>query len=534
MAKLIVMGPEGTRKEYSLRAINTLGRHPDQHVQILDRVVSKEHALVTFADEGYWLQDMGSRNGTFVNGSQIRGRTRLQDGDAVTLGSHRVIYVEGKRAEKVDAALSHVTINPVVPAAAAVQQSAIRSRLQMAEQDEKFLPEMKIQDTNQLRSDYEKLRISFELNQAIGRELDMDVLLDKILEKAFEFTTADRGVILLMNEEGQPEPQALKSRDGKTEKLELSSSILNEVITHRQAVLSSDATMDSRFGGSHSIILQGIRSTMCVPLVSADELLGVIHLDSRIATGVFTEKDLQVVKVFAEQAALKLANAKLAMRAEREAVARNNLSRLLSPNLVEEVVKGTIAMEKGGRLRQATVLFSDIRGFTAMSERLDAQTMVSMLNEYFEIMVDIIFQYDGTLDKFVGDEIMAIWGAPVSLEDHAERSIRAALEMMKALDGFNRFRVANGVDPIYVGCGINAGQLVAGYMGSTRTMSYTVIGDTVNVAARLCSHAKAGEILISDPILEILGGKLQVEKRESASLKGKSASVPIYRVTGIY
>lgn len=529
MAKLIVISPDGAEREMPLRAINTIGRHPDQHVQILDRVVSKEHALITYTDGTYWLQDMGSRNGTYVNGIQIKGRTPLRDSDTITLGSTRVVYVEADRAKTVQQAVNQVTIHP-----STIKESAIRTRVQAETRDGgEFMPESQISDDAALRADYEKLRVAFKLNLAIGTELDIEILLDRILEKAFEFTNADRGAILLMNEQGVPEPRAVHHRRGGTgdEQLELSQTILSEVINHHHAVLSSDATMDSRFGGSHSIILQGIRSTMCVPLLFKGELLGMIHLDTRIATGVFTEKDLQVLTVFANQAAVQLANARLAKRAEDEAIARNNLSRLLSPNLVDEVVKGTIAMEKGGVLREATVLFTDIRGFTAMSERLEPQSMVSMLNEYFEIMVDIIFQYEGTLDKFVGDEIMAVWGAPVHQTDHAERAVRAAIDMVKALERFNKFRVANGEDPIHVGTGINCGRLVAGYMGSTRTLSYTVIGDTVNTAARLCSHARAGEILVSDPVLDAIGReRLVFEERPDATMKGKSRPVPIYGV----
>ena len=190
-------------------------------------------------------------------------------------------------------------------------------------------------------------------------------------------------------------------------------------------------------------------------------------------------------------------------------------------------------MEKGGVLREATVLFSDIRGFTAMSERLDPQSIVSMLNEYFEIMVDIVFENEGTLDKFVGDELMAVWGAPVGQADHASRAVRAALQMTEALVKFNRFRVANGEHPIHVGIGINCGELIAGYMGSTRTLSYTVIGDTVNTAARLCSHAQAGEIMVTEPIIGALGDRLLTEERSEAIMKGKARPVPVYRVLAL-
>ena len=528
MAKLIAMTPEAPPVEHELRAFNTIGRHPDQHVQILDRVVSKEHALVTFANNAYWLQDMGSRNGTFINGTRITGKTRLRDRETITLGSTQLQFIETGAGPGETSSVELVTIHP-----GQVSQSAIRSRVDAGrEAERKFLPASQVPDIVALGNDYEKLRISFELNQTIGSELDLDALLHKILDNAFKITTADRGVILLINDDNVPEPRATKVRQGNPSRAqyELSQTILNEVITKHHAVLSSDATVDSRFGGAHSIMMQSIRSTMCVPLMFQNELLGMIHLDSQIATGVFTEKDLQILAVFAHQAAVQVANARLAKRAESEAVARHNLSRLLSPNLVEEVVAGRIAMDKGGELRDVTVLYTDIRGFTAMSERLSPQDVVSMLNEYFEIMVEIVFRHEGTLDKFLGDAIMAIWGAPVAQPDHAERAIRATLEMMKALDGFNRFREANGDKAILVGCGLNTGEAVAGHVGSTRTLSYTVIGDTVNTASRLCSHAGPGEILVSDPIIDRLGDRLTCETRSSASLKGKARPVSIFRV----
>jgi adenylate cyclase len=351
-----------------------------------------------------------------------------------------------------------------------------------------------------------------------------------VLVKAFEFTRADRGVILLFNDQGGLEPRCYQNRHGDDETVELSETIISEVMQKRNAVLSSDAMVDSRFGGAHSIIMQGIRSTMCVPLMVAQEILGMIHLDTKIATGVFQEKDLQVLTVFAQQAAVRIANVRLAKRAEDEAVVRTNLSRLLSPNLVDEVVRGNVAVEKGGVLRRASVLFIDIRGFTGMSERLAPQDMVTMLNEYFEIMVEIVFKYEGTLDKFIGDEIMAVWGAPVEQEDDAERAVRAALDMIRELNRFNTFRLANGEQAIRVGCGINCGDIVAGYMGSSRTLSYTVIGDVVNTAARLCSHAQAGQILISDAVATRLADRFQLEPLPDATLKGKSRPVKVLQV----
>ena len=179
-------------------------------------------------------------------------------------------------------------------------------------------------------------------------------------------------------------------------------------------MLSSDATMDSRFSGAHSVIMQGIRSTMTVPLLHHDELLGIMHLDSMIATNAFAEKDLQIFAGIASQAAVAIHNSHLARKIEHEAKTRAQFQRLLSPNLVDQVVQGKLQLEKGGALSEVTMLFSDIRGFTSMSESRAPQEIVRMLNEYFELMVDVLFKYEGTLDKFVGDEIIALFGAPVA------------------------------------------------------------------------------------------------------------------------
>ena len=202
-------------------------------------------------------------------------------------------------------------------------------------------------------------------------------------------------------------------------------------------------------------------------------------------------------------------------------MARTQLSRLLSPNLVEEVVKGRAEVNLGGKLMDATVMFADIRGFTRLSEKLPPEMLMATLNQYFEIMVEVIFKYDGTLDKFIGDEIMAVWGAPIPQEDHGERAVRAANEIRARLEVFNQQREAAGETALQIGIGINSGQMVAGYSGASQTLSYTVLGDAVNVASRLCSHAKPKEVLISDALHERALKEFEIEVREPVT-KGKS------------
>src|SRR6478736_654779 len=496
MAKLILTSGEH-RQEFELAAINTIGRHPDNSIQILDRIISKEHAqIIRGGDNRFLLRDLGSLNGTYVSGQRVSEHV-LKHGDELVLGSTHLTYVEQTDAEE---SLNRVTIAP------SALESIVRHKVD-AQASRDFLPEKQLSDVEQLRRDYEKLRIGHELGRAIVGILDLDELLPRILDKSFELLPADRGVILLYDDQHKLVPRYVKHKSGKSdEQIVLSKSILSEVEQNKRAVLSSDATMDSRFSGAHSIIMQGIRSTMCVPLLHADELLGIMHLDSQIATNAFTEKDLQIFTSIANQAAIAIMNARLAKNIERETQTRAQFQRLLSPNLVEQLVKGDLKLEKGGQQREVTILISDIRGFTAMSETKPPAEIVAMLNEYFEVMVDVLFRMNGTLDKYVGDEIMALFGAPVAMPDAPLAAVRCALEMSKALREFNRTRLAENQEPIKIGIGINTGRVITGAIGSSRTLQYTAIGDPVNTASRLCSVAKAGEIILSENSMRLVGG----------------------------
>jgi adenylate cyclase len=527
MAKLSYVDSRGKVHDCELSALTTVGRHPGQRFQVLDRVVSKAHALVERQPDGHYaVRDNGSRNGTYVNSQIIETQHTLQNGDRITVGSTDIIYHEDP---KTDPLAGKVTIH------ADSIETHIRSRVAQNSTD-RFLPESQIHDEQLLRRDYEKLRISHTLNQSIGLEMDLEVLLDKILDKAFEIFPADRGVILLqMDDVDHLVPMVVKSRDQKAnvDNVRISKMILKEVTTSKQAILSSDAMMDSRFAGSHSIILEQIRSTMSVPLLHEQQVLGVIHLDSKIASNAFTEKDLEILTGFARQAAVMIEHHRLLLKMEEQIVMREKFNRLLSPQLVDEVVSGRLEIEQGGEVRRATVMFADIRGFTTISEQLEPKQLVNLLNEYFEHMVDVIFKYAGTLDKFVGDEVMAIWGAPISKHDDAERAVRCAVEMQEVLAAFNQSQNHRGGPALDIGIGLNTGELVAGYIGSSKSMSYTVIGDPVNTASRCCDLAGPGQIMIGENSFREAGYLLRAERLPPTKLKGKTDHVDIYNVLGL-
>ena len=521
MPKIIVIS-NNEEKDHELGPVSTIGRHPDNSIQLLDRIVSKEHAQIIRQPDGrYLFRDLGSLNGSFFKDERVSDHL-LSEGDEIVMGAVRLVY-RGKVAAPAPA--QQVTIENST-------ETMIRQTIKAQREDQDFLPEARITDLDVLRRDYERLRMAHELGVSIGLEVNLDVLLDKIITKSFDLLTADRGVILLL-ENGVPTPRIARTRDGRTEQIALSSSILNEVITNKIAVLSSDASMDSRFSGAHSIIIQGIRSTMTVPLLYKGELLGIMHLDSLITANAFGEKDLQIFSSIAGQAAVAISNTLLAKKIEHEASTRAQFQRLLSPNLVEQVVQGRLQLEKGGKLSEVTLLFSDIRGFTSMSENTSAQEVVRMLNEYFEIMVDVIFAHQGTLDKFVGDEVIALFGAPVALPNAELCAIECALEMMRVLKDWNRLRVTEGLDEVQIGIGINTGEVVTGAIGSSRALQYTAIGDAVNTAARLCSNAKAGQLLVSEGTYAKVMDRVAAIRLPPLKVKGKEKELNVYNVIGM-
>ena len=540
MARITIKSPGGNQTK-ALLPRNTLGRHPNNTHQVLDRVVSKEHCHIDLIEGAYVLRDLGSLNGTFLNGTKVN-RADLKDGDEIKVGSSTIIF-EATTSTAHDASTDNLpTLAPEGRLDELVSRVTYLPELSVGKiharvdalSPPSFLPEKRIGAEEALRGDYEKLRASYEVTRAIGVERDIDGLLNKILEVALRLLAADRGVVLLYDEQEMLQPRAVRTKrvQDAGEQVAISRTIVEAALADRAAVLSHDATADARFQSAESVIIQGIRSSMAVPLIHSDKVLGVLLLDSQLATHAFTEQDLHLLQTVASQAAVAIQNIVFTQQLEGEAITRERFQRLLSPAIAEQVIAGEVEVKKGGELRQATIFFSDIRDFTAMSESYAAQDIVAMLNEYFETMVEIIFKYEGTLDKLVGDEIMALFGAPVAHADDPVRAVQTALEMQQALKMFNQRRKSHGWPPAHVGIGINTGEVVAGYLGSSRALEYTVIGDAVNTGARLCSLATAGQILVSEFTAAHLQGRFHLEELPPAQVKGKTLPLRVFKVMG--
>jgi adenylate cyclase len=575
MAKLILATAEG-QQAIELRSTNSLGRHPNNTIQLLDKIVSKEHCTVEQRDGRFVLRDLGSLNGTYVNGERVRGETVLEHGDEIALGSTRARYDDGSDVaialppvgpgavqrggtapiahdpvansarpppEDDSVPLLQVPVQPP-PILGARSPSLGGTRVdvldavraigtQIAAQTKGFLPfDAHGHDPQLLRLDYERLRITWELTRDIGLERELDRLVDKILLALFKFTKADRGVILLRGDDGSLRPHAARRRDGSDAPIQISSTILNHVIRERASVLTHDASTDFAASKGKSMILNRISSAMVVPLLRENEkeVLGVLWLDSE-SLAQFQPKDLEVITSVAGQAAMFIENTILAKKVEQEIVLRDRFARLVAPNVAELMMSGKLEVKKGGQLIQELAVFnSDIRGFTHMSEGTSAELIIEMLNEYFELMVETLFKYEGTLDKFMGDGIMAFWGAPLAHRDDAVRAVQCALDQMEVLGRFNRQRIVDDKPPLAVGIGIHTGPGVVGYVGSSKALSYTIVGDTANTSARLCATALAGQIVVSEATLARLGGRFELEEIEPRSLKGKERALRRFNV----
>lgn len=577
MARLILATAEG-QQIVDLKPMNSIGRHPNNSIQLLDKIVSKEHCIVELRVDHFVLRDLGSLNGTLVNNERVQGEIRLKNGDEIVLGATRARFEEGaiqpnsnpfnpavpqvqsgyQRVQPSPISAAHSPLArsagdisfPVLPGAAGNQAptavapgsqgGAARVEVQAQERaigtqiaaiQKGFLPHEQIANNPvQLRDDYERLRMSHELSREIALERNLKKMLEKLLAWLFQTTRADRGVIFLKNDAGELVSMVSHRRDGSEVPITVSSTIMNHVIKERAAVLTHDAAMDFAAAKGRSLILSRISSAIVVPLVHNEAVLGILWLDSE-SLAVFQPKDLEMVAAVANQAAMFIQINILGKKIEEEIITRERFARLVSPNVAERIASGVLKIEKGGSLvKECTVFNSDIRGFTRMSEGTTAQNIVEMLNDYFELMVESIFQYEGTLDKFMGDGIMGMWGAPVQHPDDPIRCVRSAIDQMERLGRFNRQRVEQDQPPIAIGIGIHTGELVAGYVGSSKALSYTIIGDTVNTSARLCGIAEAGQIVISESTYNRLGNRFEVEELPPAKLKGKEHPLRIFNI----
>jgi len=502
-----------------------LGRGEACDLPVFDATISRRHAELTAGPEGVRVRDLDSSNGISINGERVASGL-LKPGDAVTFGRVDFWLETASDGTVVTRATPS---GPPPPDETIVREMAVAAGVIDVAEDAGS-SQLRVSGANREERLARKLALLLEVSQKLASEFDLDRLLNRIAEITFEVMNVDRVAILLDDGRTDLVPRVSRGRAGGGSTQPVPRSIVNKVREQRVAVLTHNAADDSRFQGQ-SIVVQQVRSAICSPLMaSPDELVGVLYVDNVTATNLFSDEDLQFLVAFSSIAATAIARSRSAERLRRDAMVRSNFERYFAPNIAAEIASSERLLAPGGERRMLTVLFSDIRGFTTLSETMSPESVAQLLSDYFSEMVDIIFEHGGTLDKFIGDAIMALWGAPVAHADDPARALAAAVKMQEAVAAMNARQGANGRPPLAIGIAINYGDVFAGNIGSPRRLEYTVLGDAVNIASRLCAQADAGDILVGDAFREVVGQAASFVAAPEMALRGRTAPVAVYRV----
>jgi adenylate cyclase len=490
-----------------------VGRGIDCAIRLEHDTISRQHAELRADAEGILLRDLGSSNGTRLNGVLIR-HSRAAATDRVSFGALEFRVARGEREPnpRADPALPAAEL----PAGVLLHALEVRSGAALA------------------RVQAERLGSLVEVARQLSGEIELDRLLPTIVDQAAGLLPADR-VALLLTEAGTGLLQlAHTSNRLGTARLEVPKSIVERAASERMPVVTESAVDDARFQ-SGSVLRHQVRAALAVPLL-ADEtrVLGVLYVDSLTRSTPFSESDAALCFAFAGLAAVSIAKAHFAEAARREAVTRANFERFFAPGVAARIAAERSGARPGGERRAVTVLYSDLRGFTGLAESLPPEAVAEQLSEYFAAMVELVFEHGGTLDKFIGDALLALWGAPLASADDADRALVTARAMQRTVQEQNRAWAAAGRPELGVGIGLHHGEAFAGTIGSPRRLEYTVIGDVVNVAARLCDLAAAGEIVLSQQVHERLTGDAagMPLRRDELTLKGRQDAVVAYRTGG--
>lgn len=515
----------------------TFGRAADNDVVLVAEEVSRHHAKLCQRDRKVVIVDLKSLNGTFVNHQRVVERV-LSDQDEVWLGGKCKVHyheiADFERERPLHDTRGSTLLNDV--ARIRSKMNEVGSHLTLlgtrvgAGQAAPTLEATPAELLDMSRA-YRRLEALYRASKLIASEFDLARRLAAVLDTVIEVLDAERGFVLLRHED--TDSLRVSVARGMGRELEAgapSMGVARRATTDGEPVLVNNAESSQEFGACESVIAQNIVSAMCVPMQIEDRIVGSIYVDTRKRGFVFDETDLELFASLASQSAMAVDNVRLHERmlaAERK---RANLGRFLSPAIVDKIIKEESTLILGGGKNVVTTLFCDIRGFTPMTERMGADQIVDLLNEHFTAMTEIVFNYKGTLDKYIGDEIMAVFGAPLVAEDDAERAVQAALAIQARNAELNAHRRREGRDEIQVGIGIDTGEVIAGYIGSPMRMEFTVVGDRVNTAHRLCDIAEGGQILIAAPTYERVKDLVKSRSIGAVTLKGKRIPVEAYEV----
>ena len=546
---------------YPLGERTVIGRAKDADVFLPDITISRNHCEIEQTEQGFVVRDMGSRLGIRVNNERVQSAV-LHPGDVLAIGKFALRYdvpgqsPSGSPPGEVDTNLATpeaVTRQPTpTPAQGRPQPPSPGSdrhgaTVAFSDHEATNLKMFDAADFNladqihtgasevAVRKLREHLQIVNGFSENIQTTLDTDSLLGQTLKALFGvFGKMDTGVVFLKDEDTSDlQPAAIRHRRAGAQDEGVSRTILRYVEEKRQSVLSLDAQHDERFQAAESVMLGAMRTHMCVPLICREEMVGAIYLLAAGVTAAFNEDDLRLLTALSSTVAVSLKNAQLAKSVEKEASLRAGLQRYISPDLAQMYLENRVDLSLGGDRREGICMFCDLVGFTTLSEELSAPRIAELLNRYFERMMEIIFRYGGSLNKFGGDSMLAVWGVLSAGTVHPREVVEAAFQMQNATFALNAELRKADLQSVGMTIGLNAGSFFAGNIGSQDRMEFTVIGDTINVAARIQALAHQGQVLASMDVLERLRDHLGMFTYGEVPIRGRAGRVPVASVRAL-
>ncbi|MCA1901062.1 MAG: FHA domain-containing protein [Candidatus Hydrogenedens sp.] len=517
-----------------------LGRSSDCDIVLSAGEISRHHAKIVVRDANYVLVDLKSLNGTYLNGQRITEHI-LKHMDEIWLGSQcRIIFRDDTQYGKTwkedtindtkEEIIHHV--EHIREQIEEVESTLFQINKEKEEDsqalDTAYTP---IVDIKKLGRAYRRLDVLYKATQIMGSAADLDTKLAQVLDLVIEVLSADRGFILLKDESGKSlVTKVARAMENGLEASSPSMGIAGKAAIDGEPVLMIDRLANPEFGNRESVIMRKITSAMCVPLKIENRILGSIYIDSIQKRAFFDDEDLELFFSLSNQIALAIENAQLNQKMIEEEKRRENFRRFLPDVIVEEILKAGSNIQLGGDKKRVTTMFCDIRGSSKLAENVSPQELVALLNEHFTAITEIVFAWHGTLDKYIGDEIMAVFGAPISTGDDAYAAVCAALNILKTNEELNVIRISEGKPAFQLGIGIETGDVIAGFIGSPKRMEYTVVGDRVNIAKRLCDMANPGSIVVGNETWLELKDRVRGVPIGTFKVKNKEQFIVAYEI----
>jgi adenylate cyclase len=459
-----------------------------------DQRVSRIHGRIWEEDGSYWIEDLNSSRGTRVNGAEIKGqgKQQLRPDDSVVVGQTilKIDFAEAKISLQETNYLENGTF--LLPEKHHPESGvAIAKDLDATELEPVAASECMGDSAGK------RLKMVCDLPFHFATKTTLDTLLPAIVDQLVEVLPTGESWALVLRD---PESDALLLKAYRyVQRTYLSETLLRRVMTERKAFVWRKRA-DVNLSGS--MVQSGIEVGMYAPLLWQGEALGAICAGARSVDAVFTDEDVKLLVVVGQYAAMAVAGHRLQEKLRQESIVKANLLRQFSPKVASHLLTHRGRLRLGGRRSEVSILNSDIRGFTQMASEMEPDEVVEMLNDYLRVLVPVIFANNGTVDKFLGDGILAIFGSPEPDAKHHENALRAAMEMQAVISKLNESRRERELRHRDFGIGLHCGEVIHGFLGTAERMEFTVIGDAVNRASRYCAAAGEGEVLISPEMHE--------------------------------